>query len=326
MLGDVIRGFLFVVVTLGGLFGALGVVVGLVERDMEILVVYLVWSVVFAILGALVFWWIKSSRSPTKRGVGAGRLSAYPPGSAQAGVSPSHTPAAAYEQPGRAQSPGIQQPGMAQPPGYQQSGGVHPLAPQPSGGVQTPGREQFGGAQTPGNWRGGAAASGSGPHPERTPKRPDAGTRRPQDAPSGAAARPGELSAPPGGLDSRPNGPAVRPNGTAVRPSNPDLRPGAPDTRPSAPDARTGAPNASKPAVDERHSAPTKTAGPVRRSDVGAPLTPPPVRPGDRPPVHSPSADTYAEDPARRSSPVTPPARPVAPSDPTVQQSFPDEH
>lgn len=208
MLGDVIRGFLFVVITLGGVFGALGVVVGLVERDMGILVVYLVWSVVFAILGALVFWWIKSSRSPTKRGVVAGRrLSAYPPG------------------------------------------------------------------------------------------RPQPGVPRPQAASSGPVSRPGELGSPPGG----------------------------PEARTSRSDARRGGPDMSKPSVDERHSAPTRTAGPVRRSDVGAPLTPPPVRPVSRPPLHSPSADTHADNPVRRSSPITPPARPVAPSDPTIQQSFPDE-
>ncbi|WP_280302882.1 hypothetical protein [Nocardia neocaledoniensis] len=80
MVGDVFRGILVVVVTIGGLWGALGVVVGLVERDMAILGVYIVWSLVFAILGVLVFWWIKVSRTPGRRGVNHAAGSAFSPG------------------------------------------------------------------------------------------------------------------------------------------------------------------------------------------------------------------------------------------------------
>ncbi|MFI8972857.1 hypothetical protein ACIGO9_08210 [Nocardia asteroides] len=229
MLGDVIRGFLFVIVTLGGMFGAAGVLVGLLDRDLPTLLFYLVWSVIFAIFGALVFWWIKASRSPRQRGAAQG-VSVLGHGG--------HVPGG----PGRSALPSR---GLA---------------------------------------RGAASSGGLGPVPSRAAG-PAPGRPAPRGSVSPAAGRGTE---PAGEARGRPPG---APRGVGL----PD--PGSATTRASA----------------------------VPQSDVGSPVTPPPVRPGARPPAHSPVAETQSDNPIRRGAPPTPPARPVAPSDPTIRQPFSDD-
>ncbi|MFD6221093.1 hypothetical protein [Nocardia asteroides] len=275
MLGDVIRGFLFVIVTLGGMFGAIGVMVGLLDRDMPTLLFYLVWSVIFAIFGALVFWWIKASRSPRQRGgvqgfsvVGRGGHAGALPG----GPSPSALPAR----------------GLAQSSG----GPGRPAAPAP-----------------------GAAAS-----PGPAPRSAQAGAGNAPGVPSAAAGFPPGVAGPtPPAFGGSP---AVRGDQRG------ESAPGRPAPRGSVSPAAgrgtapAGAPRAA--GLPAPGSATTRASA-VPQSDVGSPVTPPPVRPGARPPAHSPVAETQSDNLVRRDAPPTPPARPVAPSDPTIRQPFSDD-
>ncbi|MEV6058851.1 hypothetical protein AB0L62_02515 [Nocardia asteroides] len=286
MLGDVIRGFLFVIVTLGGMFGAAGVLVGLLDRDLPTLLFYLVWSVIFAIFGALVFWWIKASRSPRQRGAAQG-FSVLGRGG--------HVPG----WPGRSALPAR---GLAR--GAASSGGLCPVpsraagpAPGAASTGPTPLSAQAGAGNAPGTP---SAAAGfppgaAGPIPPAFGGSPAARGDQRGGSAAGRPAPRGSVS-PAAGRGTEPAGEARgRPPGAARGVGLPD--PGSATTRASA----------------------------VPQSDVGSPVTPPPVRPGARPPAHSPAAETQSDNLIRRGAPPTPPARPVAPSDPTIRQPFPDD-
>ncbi|WP_280342868.1 hypothetical protein [Nocardia neocaledoniensis] len=250
MVGDVFRGILVVVVTIGGLWGALGVVVGLVERDMAILGVYVVWSLVFAILGVLVFWWIKVSRTPGRRGVNHGGAAGFSP---------------------------VVRPGAAPDRRLRELPGGHD------------------------RWAAGRGPASGGPR--SVPSQGAAPGDRQPASPPGSGARPAS------GPGRVPSGPQPLPPGGSFPAygTGPGHRRPAPTNGPAAED-RGGFPRP----VD-RGSATTRASVPSSQADARAPLTPPAV--------HSPSAETQADNLFRR--PLTPPARPVAPSDPTVAGGTP---
>jgi hypothetical protein len=231
MVGDVFRGILVVVVTIGGLWGALGVVVGLVERDMAILGVYIVWSLVFAILGVLVFWWIKVSRTPGRRGVNHAAGSAFSPGRPGGVVDtqPKGWSAPIASPPARGPVPGGPVRGAA--PGGPSSTPARPMPYVAPPGLGRPGRGREGHGPGQGQ-RQGRGRTGDNPRPV---DRGSATTR------ASAPARP---STPPVHSPSAPtqaDGPARRPADPRVppvAPSDPTLATTTPPVAPSDPTIR----------------------------------------------------------------------------------------